>query len=40
LDRTAVLPVPNPAARAAATPHDVRTQAARMAAVLASAAAP
>jgi len=34
LDRAAELPSPNPAARAAAAEHDVRRQAARMAAVL------
>jgi hypothetical protein len=34
LERAAALPSPNPAARAAAAEHDVRRQAARMAAVL------
>ena len=34
LARAAELPSPNPAARAAAAEHDVRKQAARMAAVL------
>jgi glycosyltransferase involved in cell wall biosynthesis len=37
LERAAALPSPNPAARAAAAEHDVRRQAARMAAVLARA---
>ena len=39
LGRAAALPSPNPAAREAARPHDVRRQAARMAAVLERAAA-
>jgi glycosyltransferase involved in cell wall biosynthesis len=39
LRRAAALPSPNPAARAAAAPHDARRQAARMAAVLERAAA-
>jgi glycosyltransferase involved in cell wall biosynthesis len=39
LAAAAALPVPNPAARAAATGHDVKRQAARMAAVLARAVA-
>lgn len=39
LSRAAALPSPNPAARAAAAEHDVRRQAARMAAVLEAAAA-
>ena len=34
LERTAAMPTPNPAAREAAGPHDVRVQAGRMAAVL------
>ena len=34
LERAATLPAPNPAARKAAAEHDVRRQAARMAAVL------
>lgn len=38
LERVAGMPVPNPAARAAAAEHDVRRQAARMAAVLERAA--
>ena len=38
LERAAALPSPNPAARAAATEHDVRVQVARMAAVLERAA--
>jgi len=40
LRRAAALPSPNPAARAAAAPHDVKRQAARMASVLQRAAAP
>jgi glycosyltransferase involved in cell wall biosynthesis len=39
LERAASLPSPNPAARAAAAEHDVRSQAAKMAAVLERAAA-
>jgi glycosyltransferase involved in cell wall biosynthesis len=39
LEQAAALPAPNPAARAAAAEHDVRTQAARMAAVLEQAVA-
>jgi glycosyltransferase involved in cell wall biosynthesis len=39
LERAAALPAPNPAARAAAAEHDVRIQAARMAAVLEQAVA-
>ena len=39
LRRAADLPAPNPAARRAAAAHDVRAQAARIAAVLARAAA-
>jgi glycosyltransferase involved in cell wall biosynthesis len=38
LERTAAMPSPNPAAREAAAEHDVKKQAARMAAVLESAA--
>ncbi len=34
LERAAAMPVPNPAARAAAAEHDVKKQAARMAAIL------
>lgn len=39
MERAAALPRPNPAARAAASKHDVRRQAARMAAILTRAAA-
>ena len=39
LEHAVALPTPNPAARAAAEPHDVRRQVARMEAVLAAAAA-
>lgn len=39
MERAAALPSPNPAARAAASGHDVRRQAARMAAILGRAAA-
>lgn len=39
MERAAALPSPNPAARAAASEHDVRRQAARMAAILVRAAA-
>ena len=39
LEQAAAMPVPNPAARAAAAQHDVKKQAAKMAAVLERASA-